>query len=124
MPVLTNIPNICFIVVYYTHSCVHTLITTAQPSTLSTSSGVDDVTSPVPLLSDVAIALIAILALVVIAVAVVLVVYFICKRKAHKSPEETDNQRSKYSCATFDSQVLTVALVQGLSKKDRSDLFL
>ena len=124
MPVLTNIPNICFIVVYYTHSCVHTLITTAQPSTLPTSSGVDDVTSPVPLLSDVAIALIAILALVVIAVAVVLVVCFICKRKAHKSLEDTDNQRSKYTHAMFDSQVLTVALVQGLPKTDRSDLFL
>ena len=101
MPVLNNIPNICFIVVYYAHSCVHTLITTAQPSTLPTSSGVDDVTSPVPLLSDVAIALIAILALVVIAVAIVLVVYFISKRKAHNSPEDTDNQRSKYSCAMF-----------------------
>ena len=109
---------------YYTHSCVHTLITTAHPSTLLTSSGVDDVTSPVPLLSDVAIAMIATLVVLVIAVALVLAVCFICKRKAHKSPEITDNQRSKYSCATFDSQVLTVALVQGLSKKDRSDLFL
>ena len=96
MPVLTNIPNICFIVVYYTHSCVHTLITTAQPSTLPTSSGVDDVTSPVPLLSDVAIAMIATLVVLVIAVALVLAVCFICKRKAHKSPEITDNQRSKY----------------------------
>ena len=109
---------------YYTHSCVHTLITTAQPSTVLTSSGVDDVTPPVPLLSDVAIAMIATLVVLVIAVALVLAVCFICKRKAHKSPEITDNQRSKYSCATFVSQVLTVALVQGLSKKDRSDLFL